>query len=53
MPPATRGRPKRVRFVAEGAAVLLTDIRDEAGAAVAEAIGPGAAYEHLDVTRGR
>ena len=45
-----QGAAEARRFVAEGAAVLLTDIRDEAGAAVAEAIGPGAAYEHLDVT---
>jgi NAD(P)-dependent dehydrogenase (short-subunit alcohol dehydrogenase family) len=34
----------------EGAHVLLADIQDERGAAVAEAIGDAAAYQHCDVT---
>lgn len=40
------------RFVAEGAAVLVTDIRDDAGEAVAAQLqgsGGTAAYHHLDV----
>ncbi|TXB60564.1 glucose 1-dehydrogenase [Phaeodactylibacter luteus] len=36
-------------FHAEGATVLLTDIRDEEGMAVARELGAGAAYHHLDV----
>ena len=38
-------------FVAEGAAVLLTDIRDDAGAALAASLGPTASYRRLDVRR--
>jgi len=37
------------RFAAEGARVVLTDIRDEEGAATAERIGGEAAYLRLDV----
>jgi NAD(P)-dependent dehydrogenase (short-subunit alcohol dehydrogenase family) len=36
-------------FVREAASVVLTDIRDELGRDVAERLGPGALYEHLDV----
>ncbi len=36
-------------FVREGATVVLTDIRDEAGRNAAEALGPNAVYERLDV----
>lgn len=36
-------------FVAEGATVLLTDIRDAQGAAVADTLGPAARYQRLDV----
>lgn len=36
-------------FIAEGATVLLTDIRDAQGAAVADALGPAAHYQRLDV----
>ncbi len=36
-------------FYAEGAEVLLTDIRDEAGAAAANELGERASYLHLDV----
>jgi len=38
------------RFVAEGARVLVADIQDEAGEAVARALGGAAAYRHTDVT---
>jgi 3alpha(or 20beta)-hydroxysteroid dehydrogenase len=38
-------------FAAEGAKVLLGDLRDEPGAAVAAELGASAAYVHLDVTR--
>jgi meso-butanediol dehydrogenase / (S,S)-butanediol dehydrogenase / diacetyl reductase len=38
------------RFVAEGARVLVADIQDDAGEAVARALGSGAAYRHTDVT---
>lgn len=38
------------RFVAEGARVLLTDLRDEAGAELAATLGDAARYRRLDVT---
>ena len=38
-------------FAAEGASVLLGDLLDEAGAALAAELGAAAAYLHLDVTR--
>jgi NAD(P)-dependent dehydrogenase (short-subunit alcohol dehydrogenase family) len=38
-------------FVAEGATVLVTDIRDEQGAALAAALGARATYRRLDVRR--
>jgi 3alpha(or 20beta)-hydroxysteroid dehydrogenase len=37
------------RLAAEGASVVLGDVRDDAGVAEAEAIGGGAVYRHLDV----
>lgn len=37
-------------FVREGATVVLADIADERGTALAEDLGPAAQYEHLDVT---
>lgn len=37
-------------FAAEGCQVLLTDLRDEEGIALAAEIGAAARYEHLDVT---
>ena len=37
-------------FVAEGAKVMVADILDDEGAAVAADIGPNAVYQHLDVT---
>ena len=39
-------------FAAEGARVLLGDILDDEGAAVAAEIGAAAAYRHLDVASG-
>ncbi|SEO82899.1 glucose 1-dehydrogenase [Trujillonella endophytica] len=39
------------RFVAEGARVAVTDVRDEQGQALAAELGDAAAYDHLDVTR--
>lgn len=45
-----QGEAEARRFVAEGAAVLLTDVLDEDGAAVAASLGDRAAYRHLDVT---
>lgn len=38
------------RFVAEGAKVLLTDVLDAEGEAVADSLGDAAAYRHLDVS---
>jgi NAD(P)-dependent dehydrogenase (short-subunit alcohol dehydrogenase family) len=38
-------------FVAEGATVVLTDLRDAQGGALAASLGSGAHYEHLDVRR--
>jgi NAD(P)-dependent dehydrogenase (short-subunit alcohol dehydrogenase family) len=38
-------------FVAEGATVYLTDVRDAVGAALAAALGPYARYRRLDVRR--
>lgn len=37
------------KFVAEGARVLIADIQDERGSALAEELGPGTAYLHTDV----
>jgi 3alpha(or 20beta)-hydroxysteroid dehydrogenase len=37
-------------FAAEGATVLVTDVVDEVGLALADDIGAGASYRHLDVT---
>ena len=36
-------------FVAEGAQVMLADVRDEDGRRVADALGSAARYSHLDV----
>lgn len=38
-------------FLAEGARVVLTDIRDEQGGRLAAALGPSASYARLDVRR--
>jgi 3alpha(or 20beta)-hydroxysteroid dehydrogenase len=38
------------RFVAEGARVVIADVRDELGRALGAELGSAARYEHLDVT---
>ncbi|MFZ6002603.1 MAG: glucose 1-dehydrogenase [Actinomycetota bacterium] len=45
-----QGEAEARRFVAEGAKVLLTDVLDAEGQAVAASLGGAAAYRHLDVT---
>lgn len=45
-----QGEAEARRFVAEGARVLLTDVLDEEGEAVAASLGDAAAYRRLDVT---
>jgi 3alpha(or 20beta)-hydroxysteroid dehydrogenase len=45
-----QGEAEARRFVAEGAAVLLTDVLDAEGEAVAADLGGRAAYRHLDVS---
>jgi 3alpha(or 20beta)-hydroxysteroid dehydrogenase len=45
-----QGEAEARRFVAEGAAVVLTDVLDTEGEAVAASLGDRAAYRHLDVT---
>ncbi|WP_286793342.1 glucose 1-dehydrogenase [Microbacterium sp. UBA3394] len=44
------GRASVERFVAEGARVAIADIQDEAGQALADALGDAAIYVHTDVT---
>jgi len=45
------GREAARRFVAEGARVVLGDIQDDAGQAVAAELGDAAVFQHCDVTR--
>jgi 3alpha(or 20beta)-hydroxysteroid dehydrogenase len=45
-----QGEAEARRFAAEGASVVIGDILDDAGAAVADGIGCAARYVHLDVT---
>ena len=45
------GAATSTRFVAEGAKVLVTDVIDDEGEALAKDLGDAAAYRHLDVTR--
>ena len=45
-----QGAAEAEAFAAEGASVVLTDVLDDEGTAVAEAIGAAARYEHHDVT---
>jgi 3alpha(or 20beta)-hydroxysteroid dehydrogenase len=49
---AARGTGAEIarHFVAEGACVVLADVRDDAGAAVAAGLGERARYRRLDVT---
>ena len=45
-----QGEAEARRFVAEGASVVIGDISDEQGAAVAASLGDAARFVHLDVT---
>jgi 3alpha(or 20beta)-hydroxysteroid dehydrogenase len=45
-----QGEGEARRFAAEGASVVVGDVRDDEGKAVAAAIGDRARYVHLDVT---
>jgi 3alpha(or 20beta)-hydroxysteroid dehydrogenase len=45
-----QGEAEARRFVAEGASVMLTDVLDDEGQAVADDLGEHAAYRHLDVS---
>jgi 3alpha(or 20beta)-hydroxysteroid dehydrogenase len=45
-----QGEAEARRFVAEGASVLLADVLDDEGVAVAADLGDAAAFRHLDVT---
>ncbi len=45
-----QGEAEARRFVAEGARVVIGDLNDEAGAAVAADLGEAARFVHLDVT---
>ena len=47
---AGQGEAEARQFVAEGARVVLGDVLDDAGAAVAAELGDAACYQHLDVT---
>ena len=47
---AGQGAAAARRFVAEGAKVLIADIADDAGKALAEELGDNALYQHLDVS---
>ncbi len=44
------GEKHAIRFVKEGAKVVVTDIQDEAGQKLADSLGENAMYMHLDVT---
>lgn len=46
-----QGEAEARLFVAEGAKVMLGDVRDDLGKAVAESLGENAIYQHLDVTQ--
>ncbi|MFM9937104.1 MAG: glucose 1-dehydrogenase [Novosphingobium sp.] len=45
------GAAMATRFVAEGASVVIADIDDAGGEALAAELGPKASYIHLDVTQ--
>ena len=46
-----QGAAEARAFVSEGARVLLADVLDDEGKALAEELGDAAAYQHLDVTQ--
>ena len=45
------GAAMATRFIAEGASVVIADIDDAGGTALAAELGPKASYIHLDVTQ--
>ena len=45
-----QGEAEARRFVAEGARVVVADLNDEKGSAVADSLGDEACFVHLDVT---
>ncbi|MHA1728974.1 MAG: SDR family NAD(P)-dependent oxidoreductase [Promethearchaeota archaeon] len=45
------GRATAELFVKEGSRVLITDIQDEKGKALAEKLGPNAIYQHTNVSQ--
>lgn len=45
-----QGAAEAELFIEEGATVVLTDVRGDAGVATAARLGPNATYHHLDVT---
>jgi 3alpha(or 20beta)-hydroxysteroid dehydrogenase len=45
------GKAEAQLFAAEGARVVVCDVRDDEGQAVADGIGESAIYRHLDVTQ--
>ncbi len=46
-----QGEAEARRFVAEGARVVISDVRDVVGEQLAAELGPGTFYQQLDVTR--
>lgn len=44
------GEKHAIRFIKEGAKVVLTDIQDELGQKLADSLGENAVFMHLDVT---
>ena len=46
-----QGAAAAARFLDAGAHVVIADVRDDAGRAMAAQLGPAASYVHLDVTR--
>ncbi|WP_420638839.1 glucose 1-dehydrogenase [Candidatus Poriferisocius sp.] len=46
-----QGEAEARRFVAEGAKVVITDVRDDPGEQLAAELGAAACYQRLDVTR--
>ena len=49
--PGVWGHPMPGLLVAEGAEVVIGDILDDEGAALADELGEAARYVHLDVTK--
>ena len=45
------GRSTATKFVERGGRVIIADIQDDAGAALADALGDSAQFQHCDVTK--